>query len=305
MKNLWQDFNIFGWGLIGATLVLQPTSAQAQYIQRSFSTLGTPATVNNVPLNAGNNTLTFTVTSNATFGSSFARFRFTTTTVATPSPTGSQGVGKVEDYPVTLGGQPKLILVKRITRINNQDLTNIVDGRSDVSTNAANYVASPNDLDDDSSNSWPSGYLRGLINGGTVKPGDELEYTIYFLSNGQGDLTSVQICDLIPTNTTFLPTAFNGMTPSDGGLPGADQGIALGLGSSTPTAYLTNAQDGDRGQFYTANESGIPLSCGSNTNGAVVVSITRSPDLSNLPSENGSRTPANSYGFIRFHAKVK
>ncbi|MHC5726554.1 MAG: hypothetical protein ACYTXY_20950, partial [Nostoc sp.] len=35
MKNLWQNFNVFGWGLIGATLVLQPTVAQAQ-IQRSF-----------------------------------------------------------------------------------------------------------------------------------------------------------------------------------------------------------------------------------------------------------------------------
>ena len=291
--NAWIDFNKNGVFDSGEQLSLTNV------------TKGTPATVNNVPLNAGNNTLTFNVPSNATLGSSFARFRFTTTTVATPSPTGSQGVGEVEDYPVKLTGEPKLVLVKRITRINNQDLTDIVDGRSDVSTNAANYVASPRDTDDDSSNAWPSGYLRGMINAGTVKPGDELEYTIYFLSNGQGDVTSVQICDLVPTNTTFLPTAFNGMTPNDGGLPGADQGIALGLGSSTPTAYLTNAQDGDRGHFYTANESGIPLSCGSNTNGAVVVNLTRSPDLSNLPPANGSGTPANSYGFVRFRAKVK
>ncbi|MEI1373434.1 GEVED domain-containing protein [Nostoc sp. UHCC 0926] len=291
--NAWIDFNKNGVFDSGEQLNLTNV------------TKGTPATVNNVPLNAGNNTLTFTVPSNATLGSSFARFRFTTTTIATPSPTGSGGAGEVEDYPLTLTGQPKLILVKRITRINNQDLTNIVDGRSDVSTNAANYVASPRDTDDDSSNPWPSGYLRGMINAGTVKPGDELEYTIYFLSNGQGDVTSVQICDLVPTNTTFLPTAFNGMTPNDGGLPGADQGIALGLGSTTPTAYLTNAQDGDRGHFYTPNESGIPSSCGSNTNGAVVVNITRSPDLSNLPPANGSGTPANSYGFVRFRARVK
>ncbi|MCC5668812.1 GEVED domain-containing protein [Nostoc sp. CHAB 5784] len=291
--NSWIDFNKNGVFDSGEQLNLTNV------------TNATAATVNNVPLNAGDNTLTFTVPSNTTVGGSFARFRFTTTTVPTPSPTGSGGAGEVEDYPVTLTGQPKLVLVKRITRINNQDLTNIVDGRSDVSTNATNYVASPNDVDDDSSNAWPSGYLRGMINGGTVKPGDELEYTIYFLSNGQGDVTSVQICDLVPTNTTFLPTAFNGMTPNDGGLPGADKGIALGLGSSTPTAYLTNAQDGDRGHFYTANESGIPSSCGSNTNGAVVVNITRSPDLSNLPPANGSGTPANSYGFVRFRARVK
>lgn len=221
--------------------------------------------------------------------------------------------GKEDPTPATvtmpltasLTGKPQLILVKRITRINSQNLTNIVDGRSDVSSNAANYVTSPRDADDDSTNTWPTNYLRGLINAGIVKPGDELEYTIYFLSNGLGNATSVQICDLVPVSTAFIPNAFNGMTPNDGGLSAADQGIALALGSSTPTVYLTNALDGDRGHFYTANESGIPSSCGSNTNGAVVVKITRSPDLPNLPPANGTGTPANSYGFVRFRARVK
>ncbi|MEH1938025.1 MAG: hypothetical protein V7L14_30845 [Nostoc sp.] len=218
--------------------------------------------------------------------------------------------GKEDPTPATVTmpftvGKPKLLLVKRITRINNQDLNDIVDGRSDVSTSAANYVPSLYETDDDSNKPWPVGYLRGLINAGMVKVGDELEYTIYFLSNGVGNATNVQICDLVPSNTTFIPTAFNGMTPGDGGLPGADQGIALALGSSTPTVYLTNAQDADRGHFYTANESGIPSSCGININGAVMVNITRSSDLPNLPAATGTGTPANSYGFIRFRAKVK
>ncbi|MBN3911315.1 MAG: hypothetical protein HWQ35_33720 [Nostoc sp. NMS1] len=212
--------------------------------------------------------------------------------------------GKEDPTPATvtmpltasLAGKPQLILVKRITRINSQNLTNIVDGRSDVSPNAANYVASPRDTDDDTSNTWPSSYLRGLINAGIVKPGDELEYTIYFLSNGLGNATSVQICDLVPVGSTFIPTAFNGMTPNDGGIPGADQGIALALGSSTPTVYLSNAQDADRGRFYLANES-APSYCGTNTNGAVVVNITRSPDLPSLVKDF--------YGFVRFRAKVK
>ncbi|MBE8999045.1 hypothetical protein IQ274_12685 [Nostoc sp. LEGE 12447] len=212
--------------------------------------------------------------------------------------------GKEDPTPATVtmpltalsASKPQLILVKRITRINSQNLTNIVDGRSDVSPSAANYVASPRDTDDDSSNTWPTNYLRGLINAGIVKPGDELEYTIYLLSNGLGNATSVQICDLVPVNTTFIPTAFNGLTPNDGGLSGADQGIALALGSSTPTVYLTNAQDSDRGRFYTANET-VPSYCGANINGAVVVNITRSPDLPNLVKDF--------YGFVRFRAKVK
>ncbi len=197
----------------------------------------------------------------------------------------------------------KLLLIKRISRLNNQDLTDIVDGRSDVATNASNYVPEPY-ATNDSDPKWPVGYLRGLINAGTVKPGDELEYTIYFLSNGLGNATSVKFCDLVPTNVNFIPTAFNGMTPNDGGLPGADRGIALAIGSTTPTLYLTNVADSDRGYFYTANDSSTPSYCGTNTNGAVVVNITV-PSFPNLPAATGSGTPANSYGFVRFRAKVK
>jgi fimbrial isopeptide formation D2 family protein/uncharacterized repeat protein (TIGR01451 family) len=202
-----------------------------------------------------------------------------------------------------ISSNPKLLLTKRITRINNQDLTDIVDGRSDVATNASNYVPEPY-ATDDSDPKWPVGYLRGLINAGIVKPGDELEYTIYFLSNGLGNATNVKFCDLVPSSTTFLPTAFNSSTPRDGGLSGADQGIALAVGSTTPTVYLTNVADSDRGRFYTANDSAIPSSCGINTNGGVVVNITV-PSLPNLPPATGSGAPANSYGFVRFRAKVK
>lgn len=199
----------------------------------------------------------------------------------------------------------KLLLIKRITRINNQDLTDIVDGRSDVAASAANYVPEPY-ATDDSDDKWPVGYLRGLINAGTVKPGDELEYTIYFLSKGPSNATNVKFCDLVPSNTTFLPTAFNGQTPRDGGLAGADSGIALAVGASIPTVYLTNIQDAsDRGIFYPANDPATPAYCGSNTNGAVVVNVTRSPDLLNLPAATNAGTPASSYGFIRFRAKVK
>ncbi|MEH1895200.1 MAG: lamin tail domain-containing protein [Nostoc sp.] len=190
----------------------------------------------------------------------------------------------------------KLLLVKRITRINNQDITDIVDGRSDVAITAANYVPEPF-ASDDNYVTWPAGYLRGLINAGTVKPGDELEYTIYFLSKGPSDATNVKFCDLVPSSTTFIPTAFNGNTPGDGGLTVADRGIALALGSSNPTVYLTNIDDAsDRGRFYAVNDP-TPSYCGTNTNGAVVVNITRSPDLPKLVKDF--------YGFVRFRAKVK
>jgi fimbrial isopeptide formation D2 family protein/uncharacterized repeat protein (TIGR01451 family) len=197
----------------------------------------------------------------------------------------------------------QLLLVKRITRINNQDLTDIVDGLSNVATTASNYVPKPYDTDDND-NKWPNGYLRGLINAGAVKPGDELEYTIYFLSSGGLSVNNLKFCDLVPANTTFISTAFSGLTPNDG-VSGGSQGIALAVGSTTPTVYFSNAADSDRGAFYAANDASTPTNCGSNTNGAVVVNITKDPVLPNLPAATERGTPANSYGFVRFRAKVK
>ncbi|WP_236142158.1 hypothetical protein [Nostoc sp. CMAA1605] len=103
---------------------------------------------------------------------------------------------------------------------------------------------------------------------------------------------------------TFLPTAFNNQTPNDGGLASADKGIALSIGANT--VFLSNVADSDRGTFYQANDPNTPSFCSSsNTNGAVVVNITRNPDLPNLPQATGAGTPTNSYGFVRFRAKVK
>ncbi|OCQ96388.1 hypothetical protein BCD64_03350 [Nostoc sp. MBR 210] len=193
---------------------------------------------------------------------------------------------RVTSVGVNNNGSPKIVLVKRITRINNNDLNDSVDG---VGT-------------DDNDSKWPSGYLRGKISATDVKPGDEVEYTIYFLSNGSSSATNVKFCDLVPGNTTFITTAFNGQTPNDG-VSGGNQGIAMAVGSTTPTVYLSNAADSDRGVFYAANDSSTPTSCGSNTNGAVVVNVTNS-SLTSLPAATGQGTPTNSYGFIRFRVKI-
>jgi uncharacterized repeat protein (TIGR01451 family) len=205
--------------------------------------------------------------------------------------------------PFKIPGNAKLLLVKRITSIKNTNIPDIVDGRSDVASTDTNYVPAPRDVDDDNIK-WPSGYLKGLINAGTVKPGDEIEYTIYFLSDGPANATNVQFCDLVPTNVTFVPTAFNSSTPNDGGLPTANKGIALAVGSITPTVYFSNDPDTDRGIYYPANDTNTPASCGSNTNGAVVVNITNAT-LTNLPAATSSGNPTNSYGFVRFRGQVK
>jgi uncharacterized repeat protein (TIGR01451 family) len=194
----------------------------------------------------------------------------------------------------------KLVLVKRITKINGTDVNQYF-----------NDTASAN-KDDDNDPNWPtpqdsisgiSTFLRGAgAIGGKVKPGDELEYTIYFLSNGGGAIKNVSICDLVPDNTSFVPDAF-----------GTGFGIALQIGSTT---NLTNANDSDRGQ-YLAPKTAAPGACNKvdivkgvtppnalsgvqNTTGAVLVNAING---SNTLPDVVPGSPA--YGFIRFHVKVK
>lgn len=187
--------------------------------------------------------------------------------------------------------RPELILVKRITAINGVDFTEVVDDPSSTNDNHPN---------------WPISFLRGVIDGGLVLPGDEVEYTIYFLSSGSRSMTNVSICDLVPENTTFLPTAFNGLTPTEG-LPGENLGIALALDSTSvatsPTVYLTNVADGDRGQFFSPEMTALSVCSGGNNNGAVVVDVVTSPNT--LPHATAPGIPANSSGFIRFRTQVK
>lgn len=196
----------------------------------------------------------------------------------------------------TRTASPNLLLVKRITAINGVDLIGFED--DGILNNEDNHPY------------WsdPAVYLRGKIDGGVVRPGDELEYTIYFLSTGGTPATNISLCDLVPTNTTFIPNAFNGLTPLDkGSSPTADRGIALGLdGNSLPTAptvYLTSLVGDDRGQFFPPGMEPSSSCSGSNENGAVVINVVTSPN--SLPYATGQGTPSNSYGFMRFRVRVK
>ena len=206
-----------------------------------------------------------------------------------PSATQSANLSIIDANDIT----PNILLVKRITAINTTQYTDVLDGVND--SNSPNYVPSPHDIDDNNSN-WLSDYLQGRINAGEISPGDEVEYTIYFLSAGFNTANNVLMCDFVPTNTTFISTTF-----------GTDKGIFLSYDGSTVS--LTNTQDGDVGQYFPPGVEpstvypnidcdGDPNTNTANTNGAVVV------NLGNLPHATAPGTPTNSYGFVRFRAKI-
>ncbi|MCS7147448.1 MAG: DUF11 domain-containing protein [Geminocystis sp.] len=205
--------------------------------------------------------------------------------------------------PPTALCKPRVLLVKRITAVNGD------------STGLTSFVDDPTDPNDNSP-SWPTGYIKGRGTDGTlqVKPGDTLDYTIYFVNAGVRPANNVRVCDAIPPNTEFVPDTYNGLTPTDGGV-GADYGIALAIGSNTPTAYLTNVADSpDRGQYYPPGQ--VPPNCvdingnpiTSNPNGVVTVDITRttgSPSFPSLPANTTTSSSSQNYGFVRFRVRVK
>lgn len=214
-----------------------------------------------------------------------------------------------------VAGNPNVLLIKRITAVNG---TTTNDGRD-----LGSYINDPNNPYDDNkiegakppnfpspdTDKWinttedtSSTFLIGETNGGKVKPDDEIEYTIYYLSTGETEAKGVLFCDRIPENVTFIPNSFNGETQASGGLPGEDRGILWLKNGNTES--LTNDRDGDFAQYFPpGNEpsSVYPkIKCdGANTNGAIVV------DLDNLPNATAPGTPNSSYGFVRFRGKVK
>jgi uncharacterized repeat protein (TIGR01451 family) len=223
--------------------------------------------------------------------------------------------GLVDPTSITVISNPQVLLVKRITAINGSVMT--CDG-----INLANYEDDPaNPYDDNdnapptttypqlATNKWPatvshtsSEFLLGAINGGNIKPKDSIEYTIYFLSTGDSTANNVLLCDRVPSNVTFIPTAFNNYIDKSAGSVNESRGI-LALINGVKASY-TNVDDGDAVRYFPPGsdpKNVYPkINCGGkNDNGAVVI------NLGGLPNATAPATPAGSYGFVRFQGQVK
>ncbi len=281
--------------------------------------------------NATTASLSWTVPSGTTIGSTYARFRLTTSALSDNTATLdvderstiSANDGEVEDYSIDLVGNPNLLLVKRITAING--LLTKQNGSS-----LASYENDPNNPYDDNQNTtpvapytrpttnkWPltnnlgtdSTFLIGAIDGGFVKPNNTIEYTIYFLSAGDSAANNVLFCDRVPTNVTFSPDAFTNTTANPSG---AARGIFVRSGDALN--YYTNTGDSDPARYFPPGiepSTVYPnISCGKNTtgqalpndNGAVVVNLGNRSKATGILADDRD---AGAYGFVRFQGVVK
>ena len=182
-----------------------------------------------------------------------------------------------DQTPLNVG--PNLRLVKRITNVT----------RSGVPISGIDFQSFVDNLNDrnDNISSWsqlPGGVLTGVFRIGSdalLQTGDEVEYTVYFLSDGTQLVTDAKVCDPIPEKTTFIPDSFQ-----------ADQGILLNQ-QATNTS-LTNALDTDQGTFFSRlTPVTSPCPNTNNSNGSILV------NLGDLPA-----TPPNNVGFIRFRVRI-
>ena len=202
--------------------------------------------------------------------------------------------------PTAINVPANVLLVKRITAING-DRTKNPNDDTPLNTFVDDTTSILHKTDDNNAG-WPSSYLLGAIDAGKVKPGDDIEYTVYFLNAGGVKADSVKICDLIAGQQDFKPDAY-----------GTNQDIALTIGkaSNTPT-FLTQADDvGDRAQVIAPNGT-VPTSCNlkadNTTSKTIVLDVTGTtgaPALTTLKNTTGTGTPDDSFGFFRFTTTVK
>ena len=167
-----------------------------------------------------------------------------------------------DSTPAPLNLAAQLRLVKRITAAI----------RGGVETRFSQFVDDPSDLND-TAPGWSQLSPIGIISGDRANPfqsGDEIEYTIYYLSDGNQSLFGASICDAVPTNTKFVRGSqvirSGSAQPTPGGL------FFSPLAPLPPNNACTDRQ---------------------NPNGSAIF------DLGTVPS-----TPSNNAGFARFRVRI-
>ncbi|OKH30046.1 hypothetical protein NIES2119_31610 [[Phormidium ambiguum] IAM M-71] len=229
---------------------------------------------NNVVCNLGNINPAQTVTVPLVITPSVPGTINNSVTITSPSDTqatNNQAVATTQIVP----REPRLRLVKRITSVV----------RSGSIALFSDFVDDPADQNDNAPG-WSQLRPVGLVSVPTAEPlrsGDTVEYTIYFLSDGTAPADNVNLCDAIPTNTTFLADGF-----------GTGTGMQLNLAGAI--SALTNVQDGDAGRLLSPLAplpSGNPCADQTNSNGSLLFNFNQ---ISNSAGSN--------FGFVRFRVRI-
>jgi uncharacterized repeat protein (TIGR01451 family) len=224
-------------------------------------------------------------------------------TVGSPGNVTVSGIGSAQ-IPGILSGadcNAKVLIVKRITEIQANRTQNpntpTTGQRLDQVLDRPFFAAD----DPAPANNWPSSFLFGAYDGGKIKPGDTVEYTIYFLNSSGMNAKNVRICDRLVGSQTFVNNAY-----------GTGKDIEYKLGTN-PVRSLTRSVNTAIDLAQLDSSTGSISNCPAPTingtnNGTVVIDITGTGSsgqdtLLSLPAATSPGT-ANSYGYFRFKTKI-
>jgi uncharacterized repeat protein (TIGR01451 family) len=169
----------------------------------------------------------------------------------------------------------KVLLLKRITQINTST-TNDGINLSAGTTDNYNVVGTTN---------WPT-TLKGAEDGGKVKPGDEIEYTIYFINNQGSAAKNVKLCDpILGTKQTFV----------NGSIKLYKAGDTTGVSVPDTAHYAAGSAPTD------CNLSGVT---GGTAAEGIAIPVTDAT-FTSIPGATSAGTPTDSYGYFKFRTKVK
>ncbi|TFI53731.1 DUF11 domain-containing protein [Mastigocladus laminosus UU774] len=134
-------------------------------------------------------------------------FTATTNTTLTASITDANSENLNIDFGFRPGqagasGETNLRIVKRITNAlrNNQPI-------SGVSFNT--FINDPNNNDDDRLQQAGRSPVGQINLQPPLSSGDQVEYTVYFLADGTGQLQNARFCDLIPAGTSYVSNSLS------------------------------------------------------------------------------------------------
>ena len=197
----------------------------------------------------------------------------------TVTPLGGANATTPVALPVTLSARQSILTANFGFRIGGQGLrlvkriTNVTRSGAPVPGFDFNAVQDDPSTLNDNAPGWSQVPLRGQISitgGNQIRTGDEITYTVYFLSDGATPAFGTNLCDQIPTGTGFLANTAeiqrNNIAPTAGG---------------TLFSPLAPLPAGNACQNQT------------NPNGSVIFG------LGDLPNTTGSN-----FGFVRFRVRI-
>jgi uncharacterized repeat protein (TIGR01451 family) len=195
--------------------------------------------------------------------------------------TARDAAGNTSEFSAVPSNPAKLILVKRITAIK--------DPVANTTTNFSVFVDDGIANNNDNLSGWSAGssYLLGAINNGTtrVKPGDEVEYTIYYLNAGENPINKARVCDRLNADLNFNNLVPNGIE------------VLIGTTISNPSYDST---DNDGG-FYSTSST-LPIDC--NMQGNATTNLSNNVIVADVASGT-SPLLSGGRGYVKFKVTVR